>query len=210
MDVIGVGFGRTGTTSLHAALQHLGFAPCYQFAEVVANPSHIDHWLAAAQGDHDGIQQALKGYRATTDWPGVAFWRELIVAFPKAKIILTTRDAEEWFESIDQTIFSTLRTGQAPPRTARALADDKKVQKLVETAQILAREVMIPRSLGGSIDDRAQVISSYERHNQEVRREVPPDRLLDFDVTQGWGPLCAFLDRPVPAVPFPHENDRGE
>lgn len=210
MDVIGAGFGRTGTTSLQAALHQLGFTPCYHAGEVFANPDHTDYWVAAARGDSDGWRRALKGYRATLDWPAVAFWRELAEAYPGAKIILTTRDAGSWFESIDQTIFKTVTTGQVPPAVVQMFGGgDEKAAQLADVAATLAREVMIPRSFGGSIDDRDHVIACYERHNEEVRREVPPSRLLDYEVGQGWEPLCAFLGVPIPSVPFPHVNDRG-
>jgi hypothetical protein len=210
MDIIGAGFGRTGTTSLQAALQHLGFNPCYHAGEVFGNPEHTDYWVAAAHGDHDGWRQALKGYRATLDWPATAFWRELARAYPDAKVILTTRDPAKWFESIEQTIFKTVRTGQVPPAVVQLFGGgDDKARQLADVAVTLAREVMIPRSFAGRIDDRTHVISCYERHNEEVRRDVTPGRLLDYEVSQGWEPLCAFLGVPVPDVPFPHVNDRG-
>jgi sulfotransferase family protein len=210
MEVIGAGFGRTGTTSLQAALHLLGFAPCYHACEVFANPGHAGYWAAAARGEEDGWRQALKGYRATVDWPAAGFWRELVQAYPAAKVILTTRDAASWYESIDETIFKTVRTGLVPPAVVEMFGGgEEKARQLADVATTLAREVMVPRSFGGSIDDRDHVISCFERHNEEVRRSVPAGRLLGYEVGQGWEPLCAFLGVPVPGVPFPHANDRG-
>ena len=210
MEIIGAGFGRTGTTSLQAALQHLGFAPCYHAREVFANPEHLDYWLAAARGDDDGWRQALKGYRASLDWPATAFWRELTEEYQDAKVILTTRDAGKWFESVNQVIFANLRTGKMSPVVGQMFEGGAEMaRKLAHVPVTMGREVVIPRSFGGTIDDRDHVIACYERHNEEVRREVEPGRLLDYEVTQGWEPLCDFLGVPVPHVPFPHLNDRG-
>jgi hypothetical protein len=111
--------------------------------------------------------------------------------------------------SIEQTIFATVRSGQVPPGLTAMLGGEENARRFTHTAATLAHEVMIPRSFEGNIDDRDHVISSYERHNEEVRRDVPSSRLLDYDVSQGWGPLCAFLGAPVPDIPFPHANDRG-
>ena len=55
-----------------------------------------------------------------------------------------------------------------------------------------------------------QLIEAMNRHNDEVKRTVPPERLLVWSVTEGWGPLCEFLELPVPEEPFPHINDRKE
>ena len=58
--------------------------------------------------------------------------------------------------------------------------------------------------------DRDFAIGVYQEHNEAVRREVPAERLIDFEVKQGWAPLCAFLGKPVPETPFPNVNDSAE
>jgi hypothetical protein len=210
MEIIGAGFGRTGTVSLQAALHHLGVAPCYHMGEVFQNPESAGYWVAAARGDSGALRQVLQGYRAALDWPSVSFWRELAEEYPHAKVILTTRDPAQWYESMEQTIFRAMQTGEMPPALVQRFGGDEQVaRRLADVSVTLAREVMVPRSFDGSVDDRDHVISCYERHNEEVRRTVAADRLLDFDVTQGWGPLCEFLGVPVPAVPFPHDNGRA-
>ena len=98
LDAIGVGLGRTGTLSLKVALEILGFKPCYHMVEVWASPPAIDDWLQAANG-RPNWQNIFDGFRATVDYPGCHFWRELTAAYPNAKVVLTVRDPASWFES---------------------------------------------------------------------------------------------------------------
>ncbi|MCW2877927.1 MAG: hypothetical protein JWQ95_2027 [Sphaerisporangium sp.] len=203
LQIIGAGYGRTGTMSLRAALVRLGCAPCYHFTELLTHPDHLAAWVSAVNGAPGAWRGPLRGYAATTDWPCVAFWRELVDGHPDAKVILTSRDAGVWYDSMTKTIFRVITEGAPGGRerfgrlqNGRGIAD-------------LARLVVVDRSFGGHIDDREHVIACYERHNAEVRQVVPAERLLDYQVSQGWQPLCDFLGMPVPAEPFPHLNDRA-
>ena len=63
---------------------------------------------------------------------------------------------------------------------------------------------------GGPITDRAFMTDWFQRRNQEVIDALPPERLLVFSAQDGWEPLCAFLEVPVPACPFPRVNSRDE
>src|SRR5262245_11831416 len=105
LDLVGVGLGRTGTLSLKVAIEMLGFKHCYHMVEVWANPPSIDDWLEAANG-RPNWDKIFDGYKATVDYPGCHFWRELTAVYPKAKVILTVRDAGDWFDSTQATIFS--------------------------------------------------------------------------------------------------------
>nr|WP_220183026.1 sulfotransferase family protein [Sphaerisporangium album] len=202
--VIGVGLGRTGTMALKMALCRVGFGPCYHFTEVFAHPEHLYAWAAAASGrEPEAWRVPLKGYAATTDWPAVAFWREIVEAFPDAKVILTTRDAAQWFESVNGTVFAAM-AGKLPG-TEERYREFEAAEQLTE----FGRMGVVGRTFGGRIDDRDHVIACYERHNEEVRRTVAPDRLLDFQVSQGWEALCAFLGAPIPDEPFPRTNERA-
>ena len=192
LDVIGVGLGRTGTMSLKVALEILGLKPCYHMIEVWANPASIGDWLEAADG-RPNWAKIFAGFSATVDYPGCHFWRELTAAYPKAKLVLTVRDPAGWFESTQTTIFSPRmrdRVGASP------------------AAEFLQKTVW--GDFGSSINDRDHMIAAFERHSAEVRRAIPSDRLLVFDVTQGWAPLCEFLGVPVPSKPFPRLNSREE
>ncbi|MFC3997669.1 sulfotransferase family protein [Nocardiopsis sediminis] len=200
MKVIGVGFGRTGTLSLKVALDELGLGPCYHMSEAIRAPGHKRMWLAGAQGTPMDWEAVFAGYRSTVDWPACFFWRELVAAYPDAKIILTGRDPEKWYASTYETIYrlSTWVARVAAPLfpTARGMA-------------AMTRAVIWDGTFGGRFEDRAHAIEVFQRHMKEVVEEVPADRLLVYDVRQGWEPLCRFLGVEVPeGRPFPHVNDR--
>ncbi|MGH8899077.1 MAG: sulfotransferase family protein [Egibacteraceae bacterium] len=202
LNVIGAGFGRTGNTSLRAALETLGF-PCYHMFDVFAQPGRARLWEAAADGQPVEWEEIFNGYQAAVDWPAVSFWRELVDAYPDAKVVLSVRDPQRWYESMDRTILHAARQIGAPGFESSALA------KLVTPElQRMLYKVVFQRSFGVRAEGREQIIEVFERHNQEVRRHVQAERLLVYEVTQGWEPLCAFLGVPVPAGrPFPHLND---
>lgn len=196
MDVIGVGFGRTGTLSLRTALEQLGFGPCMHMVSVIDNPALAERFLQAADGDADALAGAMAGCRSTVDWPGVYFWRELVVAHPAAKVVLTVRDPQKWYDSVHKTIY------QAAVRAQEA--------GMVSPPMTMSRRIVWDGTFGGRLGDRDHAIRVYEEHNEAVRREVPAERLLEFEVAEGWEPLCAFLDVPVPAEPFPRTNDQAD
>ena len=106
LEVIGVGYGRTGTLSLKTALERLGFGPCYHAVEFMRHPEHQARWEAAFRGDNPRWEEVFAGYRSTVDFPGVAFWRELVDAYPEAKAILTVRDPKQWYASMRETFLA--------------------------------------------------------------------------------------------------------
>lgn len=193
LDVIGAGLGRTGTTSLKLALERLGFSRCHHMTEIFTHPETAPLWEAAAEGRPVDWEVLLAGYRATTDWPACHFYRDLARIYPRAKVILTVRDAESWFRSTQATIFR-----------AEHLS---KVERRAHGGVI--KKVIMP-TFQGRLDDREHAIAVYERHNAEVRRTVDPERLLVYDVAQGWEPLCRFLAVPVPSESFPYANTTEE
>ncbi len=74
LEVIGAGFGRTGTMSLKVALEELGYGPCYHMVELFEHPEHVQRWEAAVRGEPVDWGEMFAGYRATVDWPGAAFY----------------------------------------------------------------------------------------------------------------------------------------
>jgi Sulfotransferase domain len=198
IQVIGAGLGRTGTLSLKAALEELGFAGCYHPLRVFASMDQARTWDAAARGKPVDWDRLFAGYRATVDLPGCVFYRELMENYPQAKVILTVRDPERWYDSVRQTIHFANATF---PRWALLLSP-----RMFVFQQMLDR--LWDRLFGGRFEDRAFAIDVFNRHNEQVRRDVPPHRLLVYEIGQGWGPLCAFLEVPIPeGKPFPHLND---
>lgn len=209
LEIIGVGFGRTGTTSLFAALNQLG-KPCYHMFEVThnkANKAHKYFWLKVARAQ-PGVQhdweQVFSGYVAAVDNPACVVWRELMQAYPQAKLILTLhpKGAQAWYDSTMQTIYST-----------RGMWQFKVLRAVTPFGRVFGEfvdKLIWQRGHQGTMADRDKAIAFYEQHIDTIRNEVPADRLLVFSVNEGWEPLCRFLGVPVPATPFPNVNDRAE
>ena len=195
VEVIGAGFGRTGTLSLRTALERLGYAPCYHMLEVLQQTQHAEIWRLALLGEYPAWNHFLGGYRAGVDWPVCHFWRELAQQFPHAKLILTRRDSEAWYASISKTIFEGI-LNSAPAEGARG-----PQQRM---ARVLLEKVF------GQRFDKDHVIAVFEAHNRAVAVALAPDRLLTYDVAEGWEPLCRFLQCAVPAEPFPRTNSTAE
>jgi hypothetical protein len=209
LRVIGAGFGRTGTLSLKSALNELGFGPCYHMTEVFSHPEHIDLWEAAAKGEPVNWNDIFAEYHATVDWPSCDFYRELMAAYPDAKVLLTVRDPEHWYESVKSTIYHTnhrkLRSPLAPVIT---FAMREFVPAMRKRLRML-NAVIWNRTFGGKFEDKDYAIAIFKQHIEEVKHYVPPEKLLVYDVKEGWEPLCAFLGVAVPQdEPFPHLNDR--
>jgi hypothetical protein len=194
MDVIGAGFGRTGTLSLKVALEHLGFGPCMHMVPLLQDPATSALIRKAAEGDVDSLDVALEGYRATVDWPMAYFWRDLADRYPAAKVILTVRDPGKWYESADKTIHAAANAGRETGMM------DPDVMSMVDAT-------VWDGTFQGRFADREAAIKRFQEHNEQVKREIPAERLLVFEVAQGWEPLCDFLGVPVPEIPFPRLND---
>jgi hypothetical protein len=194
LEVIGAGLGRTATFSLKFALEHLGLGPCHHMSEVFADGRRqIPLWLdvVAGQPDWDAI---FAGFKATTDYPACSYWRELAEHYPAAKVVLTVRDPDSWFDSVSETIFSDAMLGPLAGSPVGAMMQG----------------VVFDPFGGGDVRDRAFMTEWFERRNQQVVDSLPAERLLVFSPRQGWEPLCAFLGVPVPDVAFPRVNSRDE
>lgn len=194
LKVIGAGLGRTGTLSLKLALEHLGLGPCYHMTEVIADlPRNVPLWIAAGRGAPDW-EAVFAGFASTADYPGCMFWRQLVAAYPDAKVILTLRDPDKWFESASATVFSPEH---------RAMFEGEPMM-----ADFFAATVF--DDLEDRLGDRTRMVDYFNAWNQAVIAEVPPERLLVYRAGDGWEPLCAFLGVPVPPEPYPRVNSREE
>ena len=188
LSVIGAGFGRTGTMSLKLALEQLGIGPCYHMSEVFKNSAAPGYWEAAADGKPVDWEEVFAGYRSTVDWPSATFYKELADAYPDAKVILTVRDPEAWFMSTQATIFAS--------RIFEDATSDWGRMVLKVVGDLFDREM----------SNKAKLIDVYNRHNETVQRVIPAERLLVYDLSEGWDPLCSFLGVPVPDEPMPNTN----
>ncbi len=192
LSVIGAGLGRTGTASLKVALEKLGLGKCHHMSEVFASPEQIDLWVKAANGEPDW-PAIFKGYGAAVDFPTAAFWRELAGVYPDAKIILSLRDPEKWYESAQETILSPMLS---------AGFEHMPFAPVVKS--------VVHRFFDDEIHDHDHLIRKFNQHNEDVIRTIPKDRLLVFEAKDGWAPLCAFLGKPVPSEPYPRVNSKEE
>jgi hypothetical protein len=215
LAVIGAGLGRTGTLSLHAALERLGFAPCEHMTNCFAHPERFPLWLEAARrkraGEPIDWRPLFTGYRATVDWPGAYFWRELTVAHPEAKVILTVRDPERWYDSAAATIYAATQERSATLAARLLYGLLARANPRAGHGFRTVQETVWDGTMEGRFADRAAAIRIFKEHNREVVATIAPQRLLVFDVKEGWQPLCAFLGVPVPVgEPFPHLNDAAD
>ena len=195
MRLIGAGFGRTGTLSLKGAIEQIGAGPCYHMMEVAPH-QHAALWHAAAKGEAQPWDEVFAGFHATVDWPACTFWRELSAYYSDAKVLLTVRDPERWYESVNNTIYKVLTEAPNEGPMAEQLA--------------MVRCLILEKTFDGRFEDRAHAIGVFERHNEAVRKETPAERVLVYEVGDGWEPLCAFLERPIPDEDFPHVNSTEE
>jgi hypothetical protein len=195
VEIVGTGFGRTGTLSLKGALEQLGFGRCYHMVEVAGNPGHSGLWSAADDGAPTDWSALFAGYRATVDWPSTKFWRQIADHFPNAKVIHSERPAAAWYESVKNTIHRVMK-GATPPNAPPAMHEQLE----------MARKLILRGTFGGRFEDRDHAIAVFEAHNARVKREIAPERLLVYQPGQGWEPLCKFLGVPVPAAPYPKVN----
>ncbi|MGK2913635.1 MAG: sulfotransferase family protein [Porticoccaceae bacterium] len=194
LSIIGAGFGRTGTVSLRAALERLDRGPVHHMMEVIKNPAQSPLWVQALT-DSSVLRQILADYRSAIDWPTCHFWRDLMDLYPTAKVILTLRDSTAWYESIRNTIYRVL---------------SEQPSALPSGQVSMARRIIWEDTFAGRLGDREHAMAVFEKHNAEVIATVPPKRLLVFQVSEGWQPLCDFLGQPVPAEPFPKANSTEE
>jgi len=211
VKVIGAGFGRTGTASLKAALEELGFGPCYHMYELFKHPQHVDFWKAAWRGEAVHWDEVLGDYEATMDWPACTFYEQLMERHPEAKVLLSVRDPEQWYESSRNNNYELARisSGSFFSRLGFGLL------LLLKFGTFSMRPLQIfpeidEGTFEGRFEDKRHTIEVFTRHNEEVKRHVPKEQLLIYEVKEGWGPLCEFLGVEEPEKPFPHVNEAAE
>lgn len=196
MQVIGAGVGRTGTYSLKLAINELGFGECHHMEAVLHNmPEQVPLWSAAVGGSPDWAK-IYDGFSSAVDWPTACFYRELLDEFPAAKFVLTERSPESWAASFGETIYQLIATRHEAP---------EEMRDWLEMASAVIEKTGFPTGL-----DRDGLMDCFVAHNEAVKKTIPADQLLVFQVREGWEPLCTFLEKPVPDGPFPRTNDRLE
>ena len=190
LRVIGTGFGRTGTDSMREALDILGFGPCHHMFAVNADETQRTRWRALAKGAAPDWEALFEGYGSCVDWPSAFYWRDLIEAYPEARVLLTYRTPESWWQSFERTLLAFGAPGADPDSLGVALIGN--------------------RVFGGRPQDKSVALAAYEANVEAVLATVPPDRLLVHELGDGWDPLCRHLGVPVPDRPYPIRNSTAQ
>lgn len=199
LEVIGAGLGRTGTNSLKLALERLLGGPCYHMFDLFKHPEHVPFWEQALDGGAADWDALFSGYRAAVDWTTATFFSELAAAYPDAIVLLSVRDADDWWRSVDSTAFEALQSEPGDDPWAKALAPTREF-----TLRMLATRFTPEWA------HQTSAMEAYVRHNAAVRAAIPRGRLVEWRPGDGWSPICAALDLPVPAEPFPHVNTTAD
>lgn len=198
LSLVGAGFGRTGTNSLKLALERLGFGPCHHMFEVMEHATQLPFWQALARGETPDWNDVFADYGSCVDWPSARYWREISDHFPAAKVLLSVRPEDAWFDSVQATIYPSMRDRhETEPGYVRDVTD-------------MAHQLIVKQLFNDRLDDRDHAVAVFRAHVADVQATIDPNRLLIFDVAEGWGPLCDFLGVSVPGTPFPHANSTAD
>lgn len=195
LKIIGAGFGRTGTYSLKAALEKLGFGPCHHMSEVIGNQAQVGLWTAAVKGAPD-YRAIFAGFQSAVDFPTAAYWPEILAANPGAKVILCQRDPEDWYESFSQTILPLIM-------------DKSNWTGAAALWFAMIEKAIIGKALKGRTD-KAGILAAYRENEAAVRALAGKGQALVFQQRDGWAPLCAFLGTGIPAEAYPRSNERKD
>jgi hypothetical protein len=198
LQVIGAGFGRTGTTSMKEALELLGYKRCHHMQEVMLSKKQIEMFNRVSLDVEVDWDDVFIGYEAAVDWPSSARYKELMQQYPDAKVILTAREPEAWYESTRGTIYTLSHS--IPPVISLLVPRVRHIMTMIH-------RLIWGGVFDGRFDDREHAIKVYNENVAEVMAHVPNDKLLVHASKEGWEPLCAFLDKPVPNQPYPHSNE---
>ena len=210
MKLIGVGGPRTGSSSLKAAFEILGYGNCYHMEWLFNNPEQVKYWVELFETGKTDHQTLFRGINSTSDFPGHLNYKYFLEHYPEANFVLVERDPELWYESSLKTVF------EATPKT------DEEKAKLRQKAEASPNFAKLAKVFGlvekyywdgffeGKFLDKEFAIKKYLAHNEQVKRDIPQEKLLVYEIGSGWEPLCNFLNLPLPSEPFPFKNKRKE
>lgn len=208
IKIIGAGLPRTGTNTLKESLEKLGFMKTYHMKELLVHPENLHYWLTLKETGTTNWDELYSGYQATVDFPAYPWYKEHMAKYPDAKVILTVRPFEKWYTSVYSTIW------KAGPQTLPEKL--KMMSKLIFNSRLrsvincvkFSKGMIFENHFEGKFEDKAYTEKLFNKHIQDVKDYVPADKLLVFDVSEGWAPLCKFLNVPEPAEPIPHLNKK--
>lgn len=208
MKVIGAGFPRTGTNTLKAALEILEISKAYHFKDLIKDPGKLPLWKRLEDTGTTDWDSLYAGYQASVDFPCYPWYKEHMTRYPEAKVILTVRPFEKWYASMKSTIWTSgPQTIGAKIALLSKLPFDSRLRKVFKCIKFV-KGYLWKKQFEGKFLDQEFVEGVWHRHIREVKAHVPEPKLLVYEVSQGWQPLCDFLGLPVPEVDFPHLNKR--
>ena len=209
MKVIGVGFGRTGTMSLKAALEQLGAGPCFHMIDLIMGERKdrdLPFWVQIGDGEPVDWAEVFDGWEATVDWPAAAKWREICAAFPDVPVLLNVRDFDGWYASVENTILAVKLAAQS----GDMVPDANRPQPHPALWGVIERLIW-QGDFQGRFQDREWVRDMYDARIEEIKATIPPDRLTVWELgVDGWEPLAEMLGVDVPDEPFPRLHDTNE
>lgn len=205
LKLIGAGLPRTGTLTQKEALEILGMGPCYHWVNLIADLDQVERWHRALDGE-DLLGEIFDGFQSTVDWPGGFVHRQLAERHPDAKVLLSVRDPETWEPSYRDTIGSFCHGDTLLGHLSKARREiDPRWKRYLELVDRMLWDEHSPFANGWGEREMKQQMLAY---NESVKATISPERLLVWEVSEGWAPLCEFLEVPVPDRPMPHANDR--
>ncbi len=208
LNVIGAGFPRTGTSSMKVALQILGFDECYHMKNLLIDPYKLPLWNELESKGTTDFEKLFDGFQASVDIPGYLYYKLLMDKYPDAKVILTTRNFDKWYDSINATLMKAVypNIGLKLKIIRKALSRPSVFQskKCVDMVKRTFFEMQFQKKFA----DKDHSRTLFDAHHAEVISHVPEDRLLIYEPGQGWEPLCNFLELPTPKESYPHLNKK--
>lgn len=222
MQILSLGLPRTGSYSMCLALTQLGYQNVYHGLQAVNSP---DDWRIMGRAA-DALFPTLPTYNARgmtqSDWDALfgpcdaitdvagPFAESLIHCYPDAKVVLVLRDFEKWWPSMRGILAMMFGPMGAFIRDyvepLAGIDTSRNVNKIMAGwMRVPLGDIPDGQIMDWITEERAREV--YDRHNDMVRRLVPPERLLVYRLGEGWGPLCEFLGKEVPDTPFPHGNE---
>ena len=197
---------------VESALQTLGYQHTAHGFDMISHPEVGERWMEAVnakflgQGEPYGraeFDDLLGHCAAVTDMPCASFWEELMDAYPQAKIILVERDVEDWYRSFDETVVTELFS-----KVSDVIVN--YIEPLIGSQLGSMNRKLVYGYFQAKTPEevRRNARRIYREHYRRIRETVPNERLLNYRLGEGWGPLCHFLGKEVPeGLPFPRINE---
>lgn len=176
--------------------------------ELLKQPKRIKYLKEVEKTGTTDWTSLFEGFNTSTDYPICLYYEDLMVKYPDAKFVHTSRDAESWYASVRETIY------RGKPKNAKDIM--RLLYNLIRSADMrqvapvfqFNDKVIWGKQFQNKFEDKTFAIETYLAHNERVKSIIPKDRLLVFNVKEGWTPLCTFLKEPIPKTDFPRTHQR--